>query len=55
LYGSDSVSYEVNVLPTPEPPSLRIIAHKNSLHLHWDPPRKVGGKTQKISKNAIKN
>ncbi|KAG6461797.1 hypothetical protein O3G_MSEX012863, partial [Manduca sexta] len=51
LYGSDSVSYEVTVLPTPEPPSLRVTPHKNALHLQWDPPRKIGGKIQKISYN----
>ncbi|CAG9792462.1 unnamed protein product [Diatraea saccharalis] len=51
LYGSDSVSYDVIVLPTPEPPSLRVIAHKNALHLHWDSPRKISGKPQKISYN----
>ncbi|CAG5030988.1 unnamed protein product [Parnassius apollo] len=51
LYGSDSVSYEVSVLPTPEPPSLRVTSHKNALHLQWDPPRKVNGKAQKISYN----
>ncbi|XP_050356636.1 cell adhesion molecule Dscam2-like [Nymphalis io] len=49
LYGSDSVSYEVSVLPTPEPPILRITPHKNALHLQWDQPRKVGGKNQKIT------
>ncbi|XP_046972753.1 Down syndrome cell adhesion molecule-like protein Dscam2 [Vanessa cardui] len=48
LYGSDSVSYEVSVLPTPEPPVLRITPHKNALHLQWDQPRKIGGKNQKI-------
>ncbi|XP_068623975.1 cell adhesion molecule Dscam2-like [Battus philenor] len=51
LYGSDSVSYEVSVLPTPEPPSLRVTSHKNALHLQWDPPRKLNGKTQKIGYN----
>ncbi|RVE53919.1 hypothetical protein evm_001322, partial [Chilo suppressalis] len=51
LYGSDAVSYDVTVLPTPEPPSLKVIAHKNTLHLHWDAPRKIGGKLQKISYN----
>ncbi|XP_012553148.3 cell adhesion molecule Dscam2 [Bombyx mori] len=51
LYGSDSVSYEVTVLPTPEPPTLRITAHKDSLQLQWDPPRKIAGKAQKISYN----
>ncbi|XP_045762369.1 Down syndrome cell adhesion molecule-like protein Dscam2 isoform X1 [Maniola jurtina] len=49
LYGSDSVSYEVSVLPTPEPPVLRVTSHKNALHLLWDQPRKVGGKNQKIT------
>ncbi|KPJ00029.1 Down syndrome cell adhesion molecule-like protein CG42256 [Papilio xuthus] len=51
LYGSDSVSYEVSVLPTPEPPSLRVTSHKNALHVQWDPPRKLNGKTQKIGYN----
>ncbi|XP_072946504.1 cell adhesion molecule Dscam2-like [Epargyreus clarus] len=51
LYGSDSVSYEVSVLPTPEPPTLRVTSHKNALHLQWDPPRKINGKSQKISYN----
>ncbi|KAJ2944867.1 hypothetical protein O0L34_g1758 [Tuta absoluta] len=50
LYGSDSVSYEVSVLPTPEPPTLRVTSHKNALHLSWDEPRR-GGKSQKISYN----
>ncbi|CAH0697312.1 unnamed protein product [Spodoptera exigua] len=51
LYGSDSVSYEVLVLPTPEPPSLRVTSHKNAIHLQWEMPRKIGGKSQKISYN----
>ncbi|KPJ09867.1 Down syndrome cell adhesion molecule-like protein CG42256 [Papilio machaon] len=51
LYGSDSVSYEVSVLPTPEPPSLRVTSHKNALHVQWDPPRKLNGKIQKIGYN----
>ncbi|KAL0810757.1 hypothetical protein ABMA28_010074 [Loxostege sticticalis] len=51
LYGSDSVSYAVSVLPTPDAPTLRVVAHKNALQLRWDPPRKVGGKAQKISYN----
>ncbi|XP_060807714.1 cell adhesion molecule Dscam2 [Amyelois transitella] len=51
LYGSDSVSYEVSVLPTPEPPSLRVTSHKNSLHLQWDFPRRLAGKSQKINYN----
>ncbi|XP_022837454.1 Down syndrome cell adhesion molecule-like protein Dscam2 [Spodoptera litura] len=51
LYGSDSVSYEVLVLPTPEPPSLRVTSHKNAIHLQWELPRKIGGKSQKISYN----
>ncbi|XP_053620359.1 cell adhesion molecule Dscam2-like [Plodia interpunctella] len=50
LYGSDSVSYEVSVLPTPEPPSLRVTSHKNALHLQWDIPRRAG-KSQKINYN----
>ncbi|XP_052752731.1 cell adhesion molecule Dscam2-like isoform X2 [Galleria mellonella] len=50
LYGSDSVTYEVSVLPTPEPPTLRITPHKNALNLQWEPPRKIG-KSQKISYN----
>ncbi|XP_045455086.1 Down syndrome cell adhesion molecule-like protein Dscam2 [Melitaea cinxia] len=48
LYGSDSVSYEVSVLPTPEPPTLRVTSHKNALHLQWDQPRKIAGKNQRI-------
>lgn len=50
LYGSDSVSYDVSVLPTPEPPVLRITSHKNALHLNWEEPRRGSGKLQKISK-----
>ncbi|XP_041972566.1 Down syndrome cell adhesion molecule-like protein Dscam2 [Aricia agestis] len=49
LYGSDSVSYEVMVLPTPEPPVLRVTSHKNALFLQWDQPKKVTGKPQKIT------
>ncbi|KAJ0171737.1 hypothetical protein K1T71_012500 [Dendrolimus kikuchii] len=51
LYGSDSVSYEVTVLPTPEAPVVRVTSHKNSLHLQWDTPRKIGGRNQKIQYN----
>ncbi|XP_050676215.1 cell adhesion molecule Dscam2-like [Leptidea sinapis] len=51
LYGSDSVSYEVVVLPTPDPPTLRVTSHKNALHLQWDHPKKLNGKPQKISYN----
>ncbi|XP_045506836.1 Down syndrome cell adhesion molecule-like protein Dscam2 [Colias croceus] len=52
LYGSDSVSYEVTVLPTPDPPIVRVTSHKNALYLQWDNPKKVNGKPQKISYNV---
>ncbi|CAH4032299.1 unnamed protein product [Pieris brassicae] len=51
LYGSDSVSYEVTVLPTPDPPILRVTSHKNAIYLQWDYPKKSNGKPQKISYN----
>ncbi|KAI8423541.1 hypothetical protein MSG28_012636 [Choristoneura fumiferana] len=50
LYGSDSVSYEVTVLPTPEPPSMRVSPHKHALRLQWDAPR-TGGRGNKITYN----
>ncbi|XP_038217931.1 Down syndrome cell adhesion molecule-like protein Dscam2 [Zerene cesonia] len=52
LYGSDSVSYEVTVLPTPDPPIVRVTSQKNALYLHWDTPKTVNGKPQKISYNV---
>ncbi|GBP71251.1 Down syndrome cell adhesion molecule homolog [Eumeta japonica] len=36
LFGSDSVSYSVNVLPTPEPPLLRATPYKDSILVEWD-------------------
>ncbi|XP_048487145.1 Down syndrome cell adhesion molecule-like protein Dscam2 [Plutella xylostella] len=51
LYGSDSVSYSISVLPTPEPPSLRATPHRNAIHLSWDLPKSSTGKMQKISYN----
>nr|XP_032521921.1 Down syndrome cell adhesion molecule-like protein Dscam2 [Danaus plexippus plexippus] len=49
LYGSDSVSYVVSVLPTPDPPMMRVTPHKNSLYIQWDQPKKINGKNQKIT------
>ncbi|XP_061704953.1 cell adhesion molecule Dscam2-like [Cydia pomonella] len=50
LYGSDSVSYGVLVLPTPEPPAVRAEPHKHAMRLVWDVPR-AAGKLQKITYN----
>ncbi|XP_063631935.1 cell adhesion molecule Dscam2-like [Cydia splendana] len=36
LYGSDSVVYQVKVLPLPDPPSLRATPYKDSVVVQWD-------------------